>query len=128
MPPSSVAFFIPRPAIQPQQALEELAVLVEMVDGIVVVGARTIHELVEVVGQSLLGLPRCAISCGDQRGVVRPAPILPVLFAPLSRGAFVWILVRCAPFFPWPVSLPQQAPKKLAVLVEMVDGIVVVGA
>ena len=56
MPPSSVAFFIPRPASLPQQALEELAVLVEMVDGIVMVGARALHELVEVSRSVLLGL------------------------------------------------------------------------
>ena len=55
------------------------------------VGARTIHEFVEVVKQSLLGLPGRAISHGDQRDVVRPAPILLVLLAPLSGGAFVWI-------------------------------------
>ena len=48
MPPSSVAFFVPWPASLPQQALEGLAVLVERVDGIVVVGARALHELVEV--------------------------------------------------------------------------------
>ena len=57
------------------------------------VGAQTIHEFVEVVRQSLLGLPGCAISRGDQRGVVRPASILLVLLAPLSGGAFVWIHV-----------------------------------
>ena len=68
---------------------EELAVLVEMVDGIVVVGVWTIHEFVEVVRQSLLGLPRCAIRRGDQRGAVRPTPILLVLLAPLSGGAFI---------------------------------------
>ena len=53
------------------------------------------------------------------------------------QPSVVWILTRYAPFFcrcffafffPWPVSLPQQAPEELAVLVEMVDGIVVVGA
>ena len=49
VPPSSVAFFIPWPASLPQQALEEQAVLVEMVDEIVVVGAWALHELVEVV-------------------------------------------------------------------------------
>ena len=42
------AFFFDWPARLPQQALEELAILVEMVDRIVVVGARAIHELVEV--------------------------------------------------------------------------------
>ena len=35
--------------------LEELAVLIEVLDGVSVVGARAIHELVEVVRQALLG-------------------------------------------------------------------------
>ena len=56
MPPSSVAFLVPWPASLPQQAPKELAVLVEMVDGIVVVGARALHELVEVSRSVLLGL------------------------------------------------------------------------
>ena len=55
------------------------------------VGAWTLHELVEVVGLALLGLLACVIGCGDQRGVVRLASVLLVLLAPLSRGAFVWI-------------------------------------
>ena len=58
-----------------------------MFDGVGMVWARAIHEFVEVVRQSLLGLPGCAISRGDQRGVVRPALILLVLLAPLSGGA-----------------------------------------
>ena len=41
-------FFLLWPASLPQQALEKLAVLIEMVDGIVVVGARALHELVKV--------------------------------------------------------------------------------
>ena len=49
---------------------EELVVLVEVFDGVAVVGAWAIHELVEVVRQSLLGLLARAISRGDQRGVV----------------------------------------------------------
>ena len=49
---------------------EELALLVEVFDGVGVVRAQTIHEFVEVVRQSLLGLPGRAISRGDQRGVV----------------------------------------------------------
>ena len=69
MPPSSVAasfaFFIPWPASLPQQALEELAVLVEMVDGIVVVGARALHELVKVSQRVLLGLRAQVIDHGD---------------------------------------------------------------
>ena len=72
-----------------EEMFEELALLVEVFDRIGMIGAWTIHEFVEVVRQSLLGLLGCAISCGDQRGVVRPAPIIPVLFAPLSGGAFI---------------------------------------
>ena len=41
---------------------KELAVLVEMFDGVGVVGAWVVHELVEVVRQSLLGLLARAIS------------------------------------------------------------------
>ena len=55
------------------------------------VGARTIHELVEVVRQSLLGLVACAIRRGDQHGVVQSAPILFVLLAPLCGGALVLV-------------------------------------
>ena len=64
-----------------------------MFDGVGVVGARAINELVEVVRQALLGLLACAISRGDQRGVVRSALILFVLLAPLCGGALVLILV-----------------------------------
>ena len=91
MPPSSVAFFVPRPASLPQQALEELVVLVEMVDGIVVVGAWALHELVKVARRVLLGLSAHVIRYGDQRGVGRSAVILSVLF-PLCVGALVLIL------------------------------------
>ena len=83
---------------------EELALLVEVFDRVGVVGAWTIHEFVEVVRQSLLGLPGCAISSGDQRGVVRPTLILPVLFAPLSGGAFVWIRMLGLAFVPTSVE------------------------
>ena len=73
--------------------LEELVVLVEMVDGIVVVGARALHELVEVSRSVLLGLRAQVIGRGDRRGVSRSAAILSVLFSPLSGGALVLILV-----------------------------------
>ena len=76
-----------------EETFEELALHVEVFDGVGMVGAWTIHEFVEVVRQSLLGLPGCVISNGDQCGTVRPAPILLVLLAPLSGGAFVWIHV-----------------------------------
>jgi len=74
------------PAGLSEETFEELTVLVEVFDGVGVVGAWTVHEFVEVVRQSLLGLPGCAISRGDQCGAVRPAPILLVLLAPLSEG------------------------------------------
>ena len=44
----------------------ELAVLVEVLDGVDVVGAWTLHELVEVVGLALLGLLARAVGHGDQ--------------------------------------------------------------
>ena len=72
---------------------EELAVLVEVFDGVGMVGAWAIHELVEVVRHALLGLLAHAISCGDQRGVGRSAPILFVLLAPLRGGALILVLV-----------------------------------
>ena len=64
------------------------------------VGAWTIHELVEVVRQSLLGLLARAISRGDQRGVVRSAPILFVLLAPLCGGALVLVRMLGLAFVP----------------------------
>ena len=63
-----------------------------MLDGVGVVGARALHELVEVVRQALLGLFAHAISLGDQRGVGRSASILLVLFAPLCGGALILVL------------------------------------
>ena len=64
-----------------------------MLDGVGVVGAWALHELVEVVRQSLLGLLARAISRGDQRGVIRSAPILFVLLVPLCGGALVLVHV-----------------------------------
>ena len=72
--------------------LEELTVFVEVFDGVGVVGAWTLHELVELVMLALLGLLARAIGRGDQSGVGRSAPILLVLFAPLCGGALVLIL------------------------------------
>ena len=63
-----------------------------MLDGVGVVGAWALHELLEVVGLALLGLLACAIGHGDQRGVGRSTPILLVLFAPLRGGALVLVL------------------------------------
>ena len=86
------AFFITWPASLPQQALEELAVLVEMVDGIVVVGVRALHELVKVSQRVLLGLSARVICRGGQRGAGQSAAILSVLLSPLCGGALVLIL------------------------------------
>ena len=52
-----------------------------------------IHELDEVVRQSLLGLLAHAISRDDQRGVVRSVPFLFVLLAPLHGGALILALM-----------------------------------
>ena len=76
----------------PQKELEELAVLVEVLDRVGVVGAWTLHELIKVVRLALLGLLARAIGHGDQSGVGQSAPILLVLFAPLCGGALVLIL------------------------------------
>ena len=64
----------------------------EMVDGIVVVGAQALHELVKVAWRVLLGLSARVIYRGGQRGVGRSAAILSVLFSPLRGGALVLIL------------------------------------
>ena len=81
----AVSFF--QPTGLSEETFEELAVLVEVFDGVGVVGARAIHELVKVVRQALLGLLARAVSCGDQRGAVRSALVLFVLLAPLRGGA-----------------------------------------
>ena len=56
------------------------------------VGARTIHEPVEVAGLALLGLLARVIGRSDQRRVGQSALILLVLFARLCGGALVLIL------------------------------------
>ena len=63
-----------------------------MLDGVGVVGAWALHELVKVVRLTLLWLLYHMIDHGDQSGVGRSAPILLVLFAPLHGGALVLIL------------------------------------
>ena len=63
-----------------------------MVHGAVVVGAWTLHELMEVARGALLGWRARMISRGDQRGVGRLTAILSILFSPLSGGALVLIL------------------------------------
>ena len=91
---------------------EELIVLVEVFDGVGMVGAWTIHELVEVVRQALLGLLAHAISCGDQCGVDRLASILFVLLAPLHGGALVLVLVIGLTFVS--VSVEDRSDRLLA--------------
>ena len=54
-----------------QKALEEFAVLVEVLNGVGVVGARVLHELVEVVGLALQGPFASTIGSGDQSWVGR---------------------------------------------------------
>ena len=87
-----LAFSFFRPVGLSQETLEELVVLVEVLDGVGVVGAWTILELVEVIGLALLGLLARAIGRGDQRGVGLSVPILLVLLAPLHGGALVLVL------------------------------------
>ena len=60
--------------------------------GVVMVGARDLHELVEVARRVLLGLHASVISRGDQRGVGWSAVIFSVLFPPLRGGALILIL------------------------------------
>ena len=56
------------------------------------VGARALHELVEVARRVLLGLLARVVSRGDQRGVGRSAAIFFVLFTLLRGGALILIL------------------------------------
>ena len=58
------------------------------------------HEFVEVVRQTLLGLLACAVSCGDQCGVIRSALVLFVLLAPLCGGALILVLALGLAFVP----------------------------
>ena len=80
----ALSFF--RPIGLSQEALEELVVLVDVLDGVSVVGAWAIHELVIVVRLALLGLLAHVISHGDQCGVGQPAPILLVLLPLYVEG------------------------------------------
>ena len=63
-----------------------------MLDRVRVVGAWTLHELVEVVGLAMLGLLARMIGSGDKNWVDRSAPILLVLLAPLHGGALALVL------------------------------------
>ena len=56
------------------------------------VGAWALHELVEVVGLTLLVLLAHTIGHGDQSRVGWLGPILFILFAPLRRGAPALVL------------------------------------
>jgi len=87
----AISFFWP--AGWSQEALQELTVLVEVLDGVGMVGARVLHELVKVVGLALLRLLAYAIGNGDQSCVGRSAPILLVLLALLCGGALALVLV-----------------------------------
>ena len=64
-----------------------------MLDRLGVVGAWALHELVEVVGLTLLGLLAYTIGHGDQSEVGWSTSILLVLFAPLHGGALSLVLV-----------------------------------
>ena len=72
-----------------------------MLDGVGVVGAWTIHEFVEVVRQSLLGLLGRAIGRSDQCGAVRPASIF-FVFLPLCVEGPSSGSVRLALTLSWP--------------------------
>ena len=85
----AVSFF--QPADLSWETFEELIVLVEVFDGVGVVGAWAIYEFVEVVRQALLGLLARAVCCGNQHGVVWSAPVLFVLLAPLCGGALILV-------------------------------------
>jgi len=62
-------------------------VLVEVFDGVVVVGVWALHELIEVVWKALLGLLARVISRGDQRGVGQSAVLFFCSFSPSAwRG------------------------------------------
>ena len=91
-------------AVQRRLESEASTLVGEVFDGVDVVGARAIHEFVEVVRQALLGLLACAVSCSDQRGVVRSAPVLFVLLAPLCGGALVLVRALGLAFVPTSVE------------------------
>ena len=63
-----------------------------MFDGIFVVGARALHDLMKVARRVLLGLCARVIGRDDRRGVGQSAAILSVLFSPLCGGALLLIL------------------------------------
>jgi len=73
--------------------LEEIVVLVEVFDRVGVIGARALHELMELAWRVMLGLLARVINRGDQRGVGRSTTIFSVLLPLLRGGALVLILV-----------------------------------
>lgn len=70
-------------------AFEEFAVLVEVLDRVGIVGAGTLHELLEVIVLARLGLFARSVDRSDQGWVGWALPILLVLLAPLHGGAFI---------------------------------------
>ena len=75
-----------------------------MVDGIVVVGARALHEIVEEAQRVLLGLCARVIGHGDRREISRLVAILSVLFSPLRGGPLILILALGLTFVVAPVE------------------------
>ena len=69
-----------------------------MFDGVGMLGARALHELMVVNWKVLLGLLARVISRGNQRGVGRSAAIFSILFPPLRGGALVLILALGSTF------------------------------
>ena len=64
-----------------------------MLDGVGVVGAWTLHELVKVVRLALLGLLAYSVSHSDQSWVGRSIPVLLILLALLCGGALALVLM-----------------------------------
>jgi len=83
-----------------------------VLDGVGVVGARALYELIEVIRKALLGLLARVISHGDQRRVGQSTTIFLVLFAPLHLGALVLILALGLAFVP--ASIEDRSDRLLA--------------
>ena len=83
-----------------------------MFDGIGVVGAWALHELVKVVGQALLGLLARTIGHGDQSRIGRLTPILLILFAPLHGGTLILVLMLSLALVP--ASTKDRSDRLLA--------------
>ena len=81
-----------------------------MFDGVVVVGARALHVLVEVARRVLLGLLARVISPGDQRRVGWSAAIFSVLFPLLSGGALILILALGLAFASASIGALRERP------------------